>query len=529
MKTIPVVASLLLCLTLSAQAAGSSGNDDNRDGRVQPNASTFTNPVIYADVPDPDIIRVGSDFYMVSTTMHLMPGAPIMHSKDLVSWEIISYVFDEIKDSPLYDLDGGNVYGQGQWATSLRYREGKFYVFFATNRPQKSYIYATDNPAGKWEKLAEFDRNYHDASLLFDDDGRVYLSYVEGQIKIVELSSDLTGIKTGGLNASVIDGKAQGYGGLFEGTHLNKYNGKYYIFIIWWPRGGIRTQLCFRSDRIEGPYESKVMLSDTLDLQGHGVAQGGVVDMEDGRWFGFLFQDHGAVGRVPVLMPCRWEDGWPVLGDRNGKVPKTMEKPAHGYPEAPLVVSDDFDTGNLALCWQWNHNPDNRLWSLAEREGYMRLRTEKVVENIFQARNILSQRTEGPRCSGAIGMDVSQMKSGDVAGLGAYCAEPGLISVVADDSAKFVVMTDRGEEKSRVALTGSTVCLRMDCDFTTDRASFYYSLDGERWTPLGAEFRMIYNLAHFMGNRFAIYNYATKQPGGYVDIDFFHYTKTLIK
>ncbi|MDR0566024.1 MAG: glycoside hydrolase 43 family protein [Prevotellaceae bacterium] len=503
---------------LMVALAQSSGANDG--------GGTFTNPVIYADVPDPDVIRVGSDFYMVSTTMHLMPGAPIMKSKDLVGWEIIGYVFDEVKDSPLYDLEGGNVYGQGQWASSLRYHGGKFYVFFATNRPQKSYLYAAENPAGKWEKVAEFDRNYHDASLLFDDDGKVYLSYVEKQVKIAELRGDLAGVKADGLRASVIDGEAQGYRGLFEGTHLCRYNGKYYIFIIWWPRGGIRTQLCFRSERIAGPYESKVILSDTLDLYGCGVAQGCIVDTEDGRWFGLLFQDHGAVGRAPVLTPCRWIDGWPMLGDENGKAPRVMEKPVQGYAAAPLVASDSFDAAALGLGWQWNHNPDNALWSLTERPGYLRLKTGKVVKSIFDARNTLSQRAEGERCSAVVAMDVSHIRSGDVAGIGAFCAEPGLISVIVENGKKFIVMTDRGSEKGRAALPQSTVYLRMDCDFGTDKATFYYSLDSERWTPLGAEFRMIYNLVHFMGNRIAIYSYATQRAGGYVDVDFFSYSKT---
>ncbi|MDR3188676.1 MAG: glycoside hydrolase 43 family protein [Prevotellaceae bacterium] len=485
------------------------------------NSATFTNPVIYADVPDPDVVRVGSDFYMVSTTMHLMPGAPIMKSKDLVSWEIIGYVFDEITDSPLYDLEGGNVYGQGQWASSLRYHRGKFYVFFATNRPQKSYLYAAENPAGKWEKVGEFDRSYHDASLLFDDDGSVYLASGSGNIRITELRSDLSGVKEDGLHTSIINGQEQGYAGLFEGTHLCKYNGKYYVFIIWWPRGGIRTQLCFRSSRIAGPYESKAILSDTLGLYGRGVAQGGVVDTEDGRWYGFLFQDHGAVGRVPVLLPCRWVDGWPMLGDENGRTPRVMEKPMQGYAVAPLLVSDGFDAPPLGLTWQWNHNPDNRLWSLTERPGYLRLRTGKVVGSIFEARNTLSQRAEGERCSGVVAMDVAHMRNGDVAGLGAFCAEPGLISVAMKNNQKSIVMTNRGEVKAQAPLTTDVVYLRTDCDFGTDRATFRYSLDQKSWTPLGTEFRMIYNLVHFMGNRIAIYCYATEAPGGYVDVDFF--------
>lgn len=493
---------------------------DNSCSPVQPENRTFTNPVIYADVPDIDVIRVGSDYYMVSTTMHLMPGAPIMKSKDLVNWEIISYLFDEIKDSPLYDLEGGNVYGQGQWASSLRYHKGRFYVFFATNNPRKSYIYSTTDPAGKWEKIASFDGNYHDASLLFDDDGRVYLAYGAGHIRIKELNADLKDFKTGGLDVEVIHGEPKG---LLEGTHLNKYNDKYYMFLIWWPRGGIRTQLCFRSDKIDGPYEMKTILSDDLGLPGRGVAQGCIIDTEEGEWYGYLFQDHGAVGRTPVLMPCRWVDGWPLLGDREGKVAKVMERPVQGFPSKPLVISDDFNSETLALNWQWNHNPDNNLWSLTKRPGFMRLQTGKVVNTIFEARNTLSQRMEGPACSGVISLETAQMKDGDIAGIGAYCAEPGLLSVVMENGRKYLVMTDRGEVKEKKDLSHNKVYLRIDCDFDTDTARFFYSPDDQEWTKIGAEFKMIYNLVHFMGNRFAIFNYATKEPGGYVDVDFFRY------
>jgi arabinoxylan arabinofuranohydrolase len=491
-------------------------------------STTFVNPVIFADVPDPDVIRVGEDFYMVSTTMHLMPGVPIMHSRDLVNWEIISYAVEEIKDSPLYDLEGGNVYGKGQWATSLRYHDGRFYLLFATNNPQKTYIYIATDPAGEWQKIMDIDTLLHDTSLLFDGDGRVYAAGGSGGVRVRELRSDLTGLKEDGLDVQLFRGNEIGLAGLLEGSHIQKINGRYYIFMIWWPAGGVRTQLAFRSDSLTGPYEHRVILSDTLDLRGAGVAQGNIVDTPDGRWYGMLFQDHGAVGRVPVLVPCRWIDGWPMLGYENGRVPKVMEKPVQGYPATPLVVSDEFSAPTLGLTWEWNHNPDNALWSLSERPGYMRLRTGKVVETIFEARNMLSQRTEGRMCSGVVALDVANMKEGDVAGLAAYCAEPGTIAVVAEGGKKYLVMTDRGEEKQRVELTKERVYLRVDCDFTdrVDEAKFYYSLNNRKWTQLGEGFKMVYNLRHFMGNRFGIFNYATLAPGGYVDVDFFHYTPT---
>ncbi len=511
-----IVAVTAVCSLLLCGCAGSK--------QIQ---TTFTNPVIYADVPDMDVIRVGSDYYMVSTTMHLMPGVPIMQSKDLVNWKIISYVVPEINDSPAYNLEGGNVYGQGQWATSLRYHNNKFYVLFATNRPQKTYIYSATNPAGKWEKVMDLNELCHDTSLFFDDDGRIYIAGGSGNIRLRELKSDLSGIKTDGVNLEVINGGQRNLKGLLEGTHLCKYNNKYYMFLIWWPAGGIRTEVAFRSEKIEGPYEQQVILCNDMDRKGAGVAQGCLIDTPDKQWYGFLFQDRGAVGRVPVLMPCRWENGWPMLGDADGKVPLVMPLPVAGQAPSPLVISDHFNSPALALNWQWNHNPDNSLWSLTEHTGYMRLKTGKVVQSIFEARNMLSQRTEGPACRGVVSMDVSHMLDGDRAGLSAYCSEPGIISVQQEGDKKYLVMIDRDTEKQRVELTRDIVYLRLDCDFNngTDKAKFYYSLDNSNWLLLGTEFQMVYNLKHFMGNRFGIFNYATKTPGGYIDIDFFEYTR----
>lgn len=488
----------------------------------QKDKMTFTNPFIYSDVPDVDVIRVGSDYYMVSTTAHMSPGAPIMHSKDMVNWKIISYVFDELDESPKNDLEGGNIYSRGQWAACIRYHEGLFYVFFGTGN--KSYLYTAKDPAGKWEKKMVIDEYLHDASMLFDDDGKVYLVYGARHIRIIEFNKDLSGINSNGVNVEVIPAEPQG---LLEGAHFYKFNNKYYLTLIWWPEGGIRTQLCFRSDKVDGPYEMKTILSDDMGYANHGVAQGCFIDTEEGKWYAMLFQDHAAVGRVPILTYCRWEDGWPILGDKDGKVSQVMEKPIKGYDDkTELVVSDDFDKApKLGLTWQWNHNPDNSLWSLTERPGYLRLKTGKVVNTIFEARNTLTQRTEGPQCSGIVSLDVSQMKDEDCAGLAAFCSEPGAITVVQENGKKYLVMTDRNVEKARVVLEQNQVYLRMDCDFTTDDALFFYSLDDKSWSQLGDKFHMIFSMAHFTGNKFAIFNYATKTAGGYVDVDFFRYSK----
>lgn len=504
-------------------------------------SQSFTNPVIYADVPDMDVIRVGDYFYMMSTTMHLMPGAPVMRSKDLVNWETIGYVFDKLTDTPNYDLTGGTVYGRGQWATSMRYHNGKFYVLFSPNdKPYRSYIYSATDPAGKWE-LVSRTQHFHDCSLLFDDDGRVYVYSGTGSLR--ELKSDLSDVKPDGVNMTIFK-RDKDENGLLEGSRAIKYNGKYYLLMISWPRNTLRRQVCYRADKITGPYEKKVILEDSFDTY-NGVGQGTIVDAKDGKWYGMIFQDRGGVGRVPILMPCRWVDGWPMLGDENGHVPLTMEKPFQGCPETSLIMSDNFSDKNLKLCWQWNHNPINEAWSLTERPGYLRLKTNRVVDNLYLAPNTISQRMGGPKCSGVVALDVSKMKDGDVAGFSAFNGHAGLLSVVMDGKKKYLTMSTnvvdldnednkkvRGveiEEKERISLTQNKVYLRIDCNFYEngqhkDLATFYYSLDNKKWTKMGTEFTMRFDyMKFFMGTRFAIFNYATKANGGYVDLDFFNY------
>ena len=509
------------CMVLLLATAGCKGSSKQAATETCVD-SMFTNPLIYSDVPDVDVIRVGSDYYMVSTTAHMSPGAPIMHSKDLVNWKIVSYVYDELKESPKNDLEGGNIYSRGQWAASLRYHDGLFYVFFGTGN--KSYIYTTKDPTGKWDLKLTIDEYLHDASMLFDDDGKIYLAYGARHIRIIEFNEDLSGIKKEGLNVEVIPAEPKG---LLEGVHFYKFDKQYYMTLIWWPEGGIRTQLCFRSDKVDGPYEMKTILSDDLGLVNRGVAQGCFIDTEQGEWYAMLFQDHGAVGRVPALMPCRWTDGWPMLGDESGKVPPVMKKPIMDDTyKTELVVSDEFDSApKLGLTWQWNHNPDNTLWSLTERPGYLRLKTGKVVNGLFEARNTLTQRTEGPECSGVVALELSQMKDGDCTGLAAFCSEPGVLSVVMENGKKYLLMSDRGMEKARKELAQNRIYLKLDCDFTADDAVFSYSLDDKEWNQLGDKFHMIFSMAHFTGNKFAIFNYATKSAGGYVDVDFFRYAK----
>ncbi len=949
-----VLAAAMVVTMLPAYAkAGTSS--DNGDG-------TFDNPVVYADVPDIDIIRVDDAYYMVSTTMHLSPGCPIMKSTDLVNWEIVNYVYDILGDTDAMNLrNGQEMYGNGQWAASLQYHNGTYYVAFNSNTTGKAYIYTTqDIERGSWTKT-ELNDSFHDLALFFDDaSNKAYLLYGGGQIKCAELSEDLSGVKKDteqvlfDITKENWDVPNIGTGLAGEGTHIMKKGEYYYVFNICWPTGSGRTELCHRSKTFPSTeWENEVILQANFQNNGvsGGVAQGGVIDTVDGKWYGFLFQDHGAIGRVPVLTDCTWKNGWPMLGkDGDGKtVEAVMDLPVTGSETKSLVKSDEFyndaehrvfdaqqakkeaeeaqptvyadakadevqmetvelvkngdfedgtkywagfengeievtpddgnvqnhvlqlfkngdvETGttdgwtttpgenctieatntdkangeysiyvkdragtgagacqdisgklvwgktytitgklkytegpdnkkfivtiqngpdynyrenvvninavkgewvefqgtytprdksdefpfdpeknfifvenawtaeqdpvndrmnyymddfsmtttddniirngsfenglenwsgmekaklsiskdeaqegsqsvavtertacaqgpsqdlsnkltpgktyliegwvkynsgvdekkfnvtiqngpdysyrtnlgsatakkgewtkisaewtmpedaiatknylffetpwvqtptadadlmdffvdnvsmvekaedpkepaeagehdyngsNLDLAWQWNHNPNNLYWSLTDRDGWLRLTTGNKSTSILNARNTLTQRTYGPTCSGKIKMDISNMKSGDVAGLAAFSYNYGYIAVKKDNTGAKLVMVDAsGNEaakedkptvKASVDCPENIVYLKEEFNFAgnsdgsdKDSVSFYYSLDGKEWKKLGETMKLSYELTHFMGSKFAIFNYATKTTGGYVDYDYF--------
>ena len=512
------------------------------------------NPMLWADVPDPDVIRVGDTFYLVSTTMHLMPGAPIMKSKDLKNWETVGYIFDKLTDSPKYDLLQGTAYGRGQWATSLKYHKGKFYALLAPNEQGAmgdTYIFSAEKAEGPWTIVSRM-RHFHDCSLFFDDDDRVYVIYGTGEM--MELKADLSDVIEG--THRQIFQREEDEKGLLEGSRVIKHNGKYYLLMIshTYGPGKHRREVCYRSENIHGPWEKQVILESEFGGFSY-EAQGTIVDTEDGDWYGIIFQDRGGVGRVLTVMPCRWINGWPMLGDENGKVPDTVRPLKSGEPEATIVKADDFSQAKLGLHWQWNHNPIDQAWSLTERPGYLRLKTNRVVPNIYLAPNTLTQRMEGPSCSGIIVMDLSKMKDGDRAGLAAFNSDTGALTVkktgkklTLEMNELKVELTDRNKEVKNVEektiesveLKQQKIWLRIDADFRPvktqgfmpgkDLATFYYSLDGETWTKMGSDYKMGFDWRRFfMGSKFGIFNYATKKAGGYVDIDTFDYRRTSTK
>lgn len=499
----------------------------------------MVNPLTYTDIPDNDVIRVGDDFYMVSTTMFLCPGAPIMHSKDLVHWRIVNYIYDYLADDDIYNLrNGKNAHGKGQWATTLRYRDGVYYALFIANDQHKTYVYrTTDIMNGKWERNEIEGAFFHDASLLFDNDGRVYVVYGNGELRITELTTDLRAVKQGGVNQILISTPRQGFGLRAEGAHFYHIGDYYYVIVIDWPSGQPRTERCFRSKTLLGEYESKIILQGAFDGRGDGVAQGAIFDTPRGDWYSVMFQDHGAVGRVPTLQPLTWIDGWPMLGD-NGKPVKEFDVKLAPYGEDHVWASDEFtykSNDDLDLVWQWNHKPINTDWSVTARKGWLRLTTSQLATSIFNARNTLTQRTVGPRCIDETMLDASGMKPGDRAGLCAFMSNYCSIGVEVDDAGQRFIVASSGNlrgsnEELRVPLKGKKAWLRIKYVFTPqaddtcgpDKAFMSYSTDGKKWIDVDYQLQMRYTLDLFIGYKAALYNYPTKQVGGHADFDYFH-------
>lgn len=376
---------------------------------------------------------------------------------------------------------------------------------------------ATD-PEGEW-KLQKLVRPYYDPGLFFDDDGKVYVVHEASTVYLTEVNPDDFSPKT--EPRVVFEGSIRR--GL-EGHHMYKIKGYYYILSTY--SGGDGFEACFRSKNIYGPYEEKVVLRDDMNLTGKGVHQGGIVETQTGEWWMIIFQDRDGVGRCPTLQPVEWIDEWPVIG-KNGRAVVTYRKPDVGADHAVKILptSDEFNKPFLGMQWQWNHNPVDSKWSLTERKGWLRLHTVNVSNDFKYARNTLTQRMFGPYSTGTMEMDVRNMKDGDITGLCLFQDPYAYVVVRMEGSKKELVMFNSGKIIDSVPdFKGGKIWLRAHAVTITDRASFYFSTDNKSFKKIGNILNMKYQLTVFTGNKFCIFNYATKETGGYVDINWFRMT-----
>lgn len=528
--------ALLLCAA-PLPAIAQTWTADNGDG-------TFTNPLFYDEFSDPDMIRVGDDYYLTGTTMHTMPGLPILHSRDLVNWELLGYAFDRLDLGPDARLEGGkNMYGQGIWAPSFRYYKGTFYIFSNVNG-HVTQVFRATNPAGPWTRTP-MKRSLHDLGVLFDDDGKVYVVWGYREVRMAQLNAGLDDLVPG--TERVIIRADQGMG---EGAHLYKIDGRYYITSAWYS-GRMRMPVA-RADSPYGPYEVNHAVS--LD-EGWGSAegyrhrgapkppfdivpptttpgrnvlhQGGFVQTPQGEWWGFSMTDYNSLGRLTGLSPVTWKDGWPYFGlpGNLGRTPRTWTKPATGVqraPSAPYIRDDGFAGPALGRVWQWNHVPDDRRWSLAERRGFLRLHTLPATD-FFDARNSLTQRAIGPRSLPVTALETAGLRDGDTAGLGLLGLPWRTLGVRREGGRQVIEFRDQlGDKVVRVPFTGKRIWLRADCDYLTERARFEYSLDGKTFTPIGDPFVMAFQLKTFQGIRYTLFAFNDRgRPGGHADFDSF--------
>lgn len=528
--------------------------------------------IIISDFPDPDVIRVGDIYYMVSTTMHFMPGCVILRSYNLIDWEFASYVYDKLETTNGQLLmDNRGVYGKGMWAASLRYHDNKYYVCFVANDTHKTYLFTSDKIEGPWTR-SEIKGFYHDMSLFWDDDGRVFVVHGNTDIHLTELEKDLSGPKKGGLDKVIIQDDREKVGLGYEGSHLYKINGRYYNFMIHIPKGKMRSQACYFADNIEGPWTGRDVLCSDLGNWNSGVAQGGIVQDKEGKWFGILFQDHGALGRIPVLVPVSFgEDGFPLFGDDANKsgpsratgttvgsvvpvtesvVPEPVEGPALSTPQTLTVLDNRPDYKYSPLwsndftnpAWQWNHIPDPRGYTL--KDNLYTIQTKKLVKNITQAANTYTQRTFTEKCAGSVIVDAGKIGEGDFAGLAALEGEYGFIAVTKRNGKYYLVAaehksknepwamgvfdTDPPTIKEEIPLKSPKLELKLIFDLTRAKQQvqlLYREKPGKgEFQQLGKPVQLRYTLDQFVGVRFALFCYSTKQAGGQADFSDFNYS-----
>jgi beta-xylosidase len=519
---------------------------------------TYTNPLFYDEFSDPDMIRVGEDFYLAGTTMHAMPSLVVLHSKDLVNWKFLSYAADKLDLGPEFRLENGrNIYGQGIWAPCIRYHDGTFYLFSNVNG-HGLQIFTSCDPAGPWSHRS-LDRAVHDLSVLFDDDGRIYAIFNYGEVRMIEFKPDLSGFIAGSERVIIPRGNAMG-----EGHHFYKIRGKYYIISADYAPVG-RMQ-CARADRPEGPYETVVISArETMGTQrgwwcnnvgqrspipGPGATfelskpgdnefgattlhQGGIVDLPNGNWWGFSMMDFKSVGRTTFLSPVTWQDGWPYFGlsGNLGRSPRTWIKPAVSAdvpPTATYERNDDFSHSTLQPIWQWNHASVAAKWSLVEQPGALRLHTLPAA-HFLVARNTLTQRVIGPESTATVMLDGAGLQPGDIAGLGLLnmpCAWIGLARTASGHVLRWY--NQMTNETIDQPITGNRVTLRATGDYDADLARLSYSVDGRTFIPVGVEVRLPFQLKTFQGVRYALFAFnADGREGGYAAFETFRVVEPL--
>ncbi|MGF7153679.1 beta-xylosidase [Novosphingobium gossypii] len=519
-----------LAVALASMPAPSDAGSSRADG------ARYTNPIIYADYSDPDVIRVGKDYYMVASSFHFSPGIPILHSRDLVHWSILGHVLPRLPFAPEYDMPGphsltdaiskpigGTRYAGGVWAPAIRHHKGLFYVYWAT--PDEGIFMATAaNAHGPWSAPAKvIDKPMlEDPCPFWDDDGRAWLVHSRhgaGPLILHRMSADGKTVLDDG---KVIVEDKQNLP-ILEGPKLYKRNGWYYILA---PFGGVEkgAQAALRSRSIEGPYEARTVLAQGSTALA-GPHQGGWVETPSGEGWFIHFNSTGAFGRITYLEPVRWQDDWPVIGELRPGSAIGQPVMEHAMPntgayrgDVRLQASDEFAGSVLGPQWEWNHNPDDRLWSLRARRGFLRL-TASHADHLVTARNTVTQILQGPSSRITARIDIGAMANGQRAGLTLFGVKPSWIGIVRSDGVSRLTIASAGAETPGPAISASTVQLR--AEVTVDqRVRYSYSLDGRTFQQMGDAVPLA-RFSWWKGSRPGVFTFNRNKAEGVIDVDWF--------
>jgi beta-xylosidase len=494
-------------------------------------SEAYRNPVLYADYSDPDIIRVGNDFYLIASSFHFVPGIPILHSRDLVHWEIVGHAVSRLKMAPQYDMHDGTRYGGGVWAPSVRFHDGRFYIYFPT--PDEG-IFVTTAPrmTGPWSTPVAVIEGpgWEDPCPFWDDDGKAYLVHSKlhaGPLILHRMSPDGKMI----LDNGRVIVQDPVHLPTLEGPKLYKRHGWYYIFA---PIGGVGrgSQAVLRSRNIYGPYEYRIVLAQgTTDV--NGPHQGGWIEAPDGRSWFVHFSLRGAHGRITYLEPVQWKDDWPVIGalplDGNtgqpvaeGSLPVTTQ----GAGTIDVQTSDDFSSRLLSPIWEWNHNPDDTRWSLTARKGYLRLYATPAAD-LLHARNTLTETMQDESLEFTARIDIQHMVDGERAGISIFDKNASYIAVGQTQNRRMLIFSVRNTDT--IGRTIQVKSIQLRGRVIGDTASYLYSLDGGRsFHSFGDAVKL--SFSWWKGARPALFSFNTlsvvvsdSAKPGYADFDWVHY------
>lgn len=516
---------------------------DNGDG-------TYSNPIIQSDYSDPDVIRVGDDYYMVASSFTCAPGIPVLHSKDLVNWTIVNHVYDRLP-SGVYDWPA---HGKGSWAPSIRFHNGQYYVYFCT--PDEGLFVATaKSPTDKWTLTQMVHAaKWEDPCPFWDDDGNAYLVHSihrGGPAILHRMSPD--GMRLLDNGVTVYHDIEENP--VLEGLKMMKRGGWYYILA---PAGGVPTgwQTVLRSRNIYGPYEPKRVL-DIGDNGVNGPHQGGLVETQTGEWWFVHFQDKGAYGRVTHLQPAEWKDGWPVIGDDPdgdgcGTPVLSHRKPNVGksWPTAAPQTSDEFDSPVLGLQWQWQAAARPAWYSLSATPGQIRLYAEPCPSeqgNLYYAGNLLLQKLPAPEFTATAKLETNLTDTGERAGLIVMGNAYSYIALCRTETGNRIALYEGRydrlavvpEEIASIPVHGNTVWFRVQVNGTIPAATddprdprtpvvscvYSYSTDGVTYT----DFRhtSVVSPGGWIGAKVGIFSSSPNiVPGkGYADFDYFRLSR----